>query len=501
MRCTIFALVLSLGFILPFASRTVAAPPTTDWPTATPEAEGFDSAKLADGLRAIRATGMPIHSLVLIRHGKLLLDANFYPYDGSTPHDLASVTKSVTTTLIGIASDQGKLRLDSPVLSFFPDRTIANRDARKEQMTVGDLASMTSGLACTAARDEETLRAMRASPDWLQFILDLPMAAEPGTTYVYCSPGIHLLSAILTQATGMSELDFAKHYLFAPLGITTVVWPADPQGITHGWGDLCLFPQDAAKLGQLWLNGGSWHGTQVISRSWVEDAVRVHARTGGDEDYGYGWWIDRQSDVGGEYAAEGRGGQRVAILPAVDAVIAITAGGIEPGDATDRIAPAMIDLANALPDNPEGVATLRRVLAHLGDPPTAQPVPSLPATSRFISGRTYTFDPNALDLATLRLDFAQAAEATIMVSFTDGRTPATMAIGLDGVFRMSPGRNGFPAALRGSWTDERTFVLIYDEVANIDNFVLKMSFADNAITIEAQDPTHQATTRIEGTAP
>ncbi|HVL24905.1 MAG TPA: serine hydrolase domain-containing protein, partial [Thermomicrobiales bacterium] len=128
----------------------------------------------------------------MIGDGEAFLGASFYPYDGTTPHDLASVTKSVTTTLIGIAIDQGALALDEPLLSFFPDRTIANVDARKKALTVGDLASMQTGLDCVWQPDEPTLAAMEASPDPVQFTLDLPMVAEPGTTWEYCSPGMHL---------------------------------------------------------------------------------------------------------------------------------------------------------------------------------------------------------------------------------------------------------------------------------------------------------------------
>ena len=193
--------------------------PTTTWRTSTPEEQGIDAAKLAAGLLAIRQQGMNLHSVLIVRNGVVVLDAAFYPYDGKAVHDVASVTKSIMTTLIGIAADQGKLTLDDPLLSFFPDRTIANRDARKERITVRHLASMTSGLDCTAANDEQTLQEMQQSPDYVQFTLDRKMISEPGQHFVYCSPGMHLLSAILQQATGMTALAFAQQHLFQPLGI------------------------------------------------------------------------------------------------------------------------------------------------------------------------------------------------------------------------------------------------------------------------------------------
>ena len=214
------------------------------------------------------------------------------PYNSAELHDFASVTKSFMTTLIGIAIDQGKLKLDDKVLSFFPERTIANRDARKEQMTIKDLVSMRNGFesGCLPG-DPPTIAAMMSQPDYVQAALDRKMVAEPGTENCYDSPGMHLLSAILQKATGMTALEFARQNLFAPLGIQDSYWNADPQGITHGWGDLHLKPGDAAKLGYLWLNNGVWDGKQIVSKNWVKDAVAYHSEFGGGDGYGYGWWL------------------------------------------------------------------------------------------------------------------------------------------------------------------------------------------------------------------
>ncbi len=152
--------------------------PTDGWRNSTPEAQGFHSDKLADLLLAIREQNVQIHSLLVIRNGYVVLDATFYPYDGQSVHNVASVTKSLMTTLIGIAADQGKLNLDDKMVSFFPDRSIANLDQLKADITVRHLASMTSGLDCTGEADEQTLREMVASPDFVQFVLDRKVAGE-----------------------------------------------------------------------------------------------------------------------------------------------------------------------------------------------------------------------------------------------------------------------------------------------------------------------------------
>ena len=131
---------------------------------------------------------------------------------------------------------------------------------------------------------------MRTSPDWAQFTLDRPVLWEPGSHFVYCSPAIHLLSPILQRATGMTALDFARQNLFAPLGIQNVIWATGPQGYNRGSEGIYLQPRDMAKIGYLWLNQGQWEGTQIVSRAWVEQSVKSHLKTDGNDDYGYAWW-------------------------------------------------------------------------------------------------------------------------------------------------------------------------------------------------------------------
>jgi CubicO group peptidase (beta-lactamase class C family) len=169
----VFAWTFTAGLREPVAVPMPDYWPTKGWRTSTPEEQGFDSAKLAEGLQDIQARQIDIDSLLIIRNGYIVLDAHFDPYDGTFPHDLASVTKSVMTTLIGIAADQGKLDLDAPVVSFFPDRTIANLDERKARMTVQHLARMVNGMESGCLEgDEPTIDAMRANqimckPRWI----------------------------------------------------------------------------------------------------------------------------------------------------------------------------------------------------------------------------------------------------------------------------------------------------------------------------------------------
>lgn len=452
--------------------------PTQGWRTSIAEEQGFDSAKLAEGLLAAQKHDVPIHSVMMVRRGQVILDAYFYPYDGSIYHDLASVTKTVMTTLIGIAATQGKLDLDQPMVSFFPDRTIANLDERKQRITVRHLASNSSGLGCDPNDEEKTMRVMRASPDWVQFSLDLPVVHEPGERFIYCNAGMHLLSAILQQTTGMTALEFGRAYLFGPLGIRDVSWPTDPQGFSRGWGDISLRPHDAAKLGYLWFYNGQWEDKQIVSSQWVQESVKpLLTHTGKPDAYGYGWWVLQEGDVDG-YFASGRGGQRILVVPAMDLIVVTTGGGFEWSEIDIYILAAIGDLEKPLPANPAGVASLEAALVAIARGPDPKPVPPLPARASVISGQTFVFEQNKINISSARLDFDSSAEATLTFNMAyEGERVS--GVGLDGRYR--PSRSGRPAFARGNWTETDTFVIVFSEGPGLNNYTITMTFGDQGL--------------------
>jgi len=472
----IFAVLFLAAIVFMSLRRPTAASasdywPTDGWKTTTPEEQGLDSAKLAEGLLSLQEKNIAIDSLLIVRNGYIVLDAYYSPYDGSFPHDMASVTKSVTSILVGIAIEQGKLQLDSPMVSFFPDRTIANLDERKQSITVRDLVSMRNGMESQCFQgDEPTLDAMRSQPDWVQAALDRKMVSQPGTQFCYDSPGTHILSAILQKATGMTELEFARQFLFEPLGISDVIWERDPQGYTHGWGDIHLKPEDSAKLGYLWLHGGNWNGKQIVSASWVSDSIRAQSRmVGNDYGYGYGWWI---SPV--DFYAEGREGQFIRVISSINTVVVITGGG----DFIDQVMPFLVSTlltANKqLPDNPDGLAQLDATLASLATDPTTQPVTSPPDTARAITGKTYTCDPNPVSVNSLRFDFNNPEAATLYL--TRYGMELVWPVGLDGRYRLSAEGQG----QRGYWKDDHTFVF---ETFDIGHLTRQLNFSDDSLEL------------------
>lgn len=460
---------------------------------------GWDARTLADLLLDLQAQGTPAHSILLAHDGELLLDAALFPYDGSTVHQFASVTKSITPTVVELAVEQGAVSWDDPIVSFFPERSIANLDERKARVTLRHLATMTGGFACDATGDERTLQAMKASADWVGFALDLPMAAEPGTRFAYCSPGMHLLSAALQAATGQTEEAYARERLFGPLGISDLVWQTDPQGVTRGWADLYLHPQDAARLGQLWLQGGRWDGRQLVSQAWMQQAVAVQADTGGGDDYGYGWWIPTSS-LSGEFKAVGRGGQLVSVHPALGLVVVLTCGGCDIDRVMDRLAPAFVSPETPLPADPVADRALADAVALVREPPAPAPVPALPPAAAAVSGVTWDMDPNPKSIATVRLDFHPGDdEAAFEITFSDRQPARSGQVGLDGVLRIGPGREGLTDGARGWWSDEDTFTLEYDEIAHFEAFILRLTFQGERLVMEGRERSHEVGFTATGT--
>jgi hypothetical protein len=319
------------------------------------------------------------------------------------------------------------------------------------------------------------------------------MAWEPGEHFVYCSPAIHLLSPILQQATDMTALDFARQYLFEPLGFGEVMWPQDPQGYYDGWADISLNSHDMAKLGFLFLSQGQWDGKQVVSRQWVDEATKAQMETS-DDPYGYGWWIE--TDVEGA-RADGRGGQYIYILPEWDMILVTTGGGFEMDEIAELLLASFSNFEQPLPANPDGVARLEAALDAVVQPPEPGPVAPLPEMAWLISGKTYVFDPNPAALQSITAVFDGSSEANI-VSVSDGRVVASGPVGLDGVYRFSPGPDGRPLAHRGAWIDTQTFFLEYDGVTNNDHSLFRLRFEGDWVEVKVQETAHDVGAKFVG---
>ena len=277
-----------------------------------------------------------LHSLLVWRRGRLVAEEYFYEYDSQRSHQMRSATKSVVSALVGIAIDRGLLASDTErVTPLLPYDAYANPDARKASLTLRDLLTMRSGLACDDWNGDSpgNESKMYQSADWPKFVLDLPMIADPGTTGSYCSGNVAVAGRIVERAAKMPLRSFAQANLFAPLGIRDVRWNyALTSSNAATFAQVYLRPRDMLKLGILFHQHGVWEGRQVISRAWVERSTAKWSRVG-DQDYGYFWWhqwIDVATPSGTKrvdmVAASGNGGQKIYLIPSLDAVVVTTGG-------------------------------------------------------------------------------------------------------------------------------------------------------------------------------
>jgi len=296
--------------------------PTAGWRFASPEDVGMDGDMLDEMIEQVKSSGMAADSVTVIRNGYVVSDYYDSVLGETETHIIYSCTKSVVSTLIGIAIDEGYIDPDQRLLDLFPDRTVANPSAWKDEITLQDLLMMSGGFD---ARDSwlyswEWLGLMLEAGDALQYMLDLDMAFEPGSRFEYTNGVSHLLSCIITETTGMSALEFAEEHLFEPIGITRAHWTADEMGRNWGYSNLYLTPHEMAKFGYLFLRGGEWDGEQVVPYEWVEEATTKHIDSNIYPGYGYQWGVHPD----GYYSGIGYMGQFIHVVPELDLIMVTT---------------------------------------------------------------------------------------------------------------------------------------------------------------------------------
>ncbi len=289
-------------------------------PRSTPEAQGVPSGAVLKLIKAISSgKDMNAHSFVILRHSHVIAEGSWAPYRANCPHMLYSVSKSVTGTAAGIAADEGLLDPDESIADIFKDRVTPSQSIVMRKITVRHLLTMSSGI-----RFNEPGTAF--CDDWVKMFFSSVPKFEPGSAFEYNSLNTYMLSAILREKTGMGLVEYLTPRLFEPLGISEADWEVCPKGIEKGGWGLSLTTEDAAKLGQLYLNMGMWNGKQILSRKWVEEATKSHIPTpNGECRYGYGYQIWMHDDEGA-YQFNGAFGQHVIVLPKCDVVISIASG-------------------------------------------------------------------------------------------------------------------------------------------------------------------------------
>ena len=353
----LFALCVSLA--------THVAAEASRLPRSAPEAQGVSSEGLRQFIGVAETKIQALHSIMVVRHGQVIAEGWWAPYAAEEPHQLFSLSKSFTSTAVGLAVAEGRLSVDDLVLKFFPDEAPEKPGANLRAMRVRDLLTMSTG------HHEEDIRGFpyTAEDSVVKKFLALPVAHKPGTFFLYNTPGSYMLSAIVQKVTGQAVLDYLQPRLFAPLGIKDPTWEASKQGVSLGGFGLNVRTEDIARFGQLYLQKGQWRGKQLIPAAWVEAATARQMSNGSaptsdwEQGYGYQFWRCRH----GFYRGDGAHGQFCLVLPQYDTVIAITSGTRDLRAVPDLIWETIVPLLEpqARPADAAAVTRLRERLAGL----------------------------------------------------------------------------------------------------------------------------------------
>ncbi len=313
------------------------------WPTGSLADVGLDLKPLGKLVERILTTpysgfGTPyIHSLLIARHGKLVLERYFYGFHAESTHDMRSASKTFAGVLIGLASHRTKdFSLDAPIRSILPEYDdVVDENSLKAEIKIRDLLTMTSGLACddndeNSPGNEDRMQSQQKQPDWCRFTLSLPMARKPGlTTAVYCSGAVNVLGALVRHLTKQPVPEFFYEHWAKPLRLRTYHINLMPNGKAYLGGGMRMRPRDQLKLGQVYLNGGMWNGHRIVDGEWVRDSLREYSNFTPTHGYGFTWHIidlESSGETYRVYEAGGNGGQFVLMIPSLDMVVGFTGG-------------------------------------------------------------------------------------------------------------------------------------------------------------------------------
>jgi CubicO group peptidase (beta-lactamase class C family) len=432
-------------------------------PRSAPEAQGIPSSAILAFVEAAEKNVDALHSLMVLRHGQVVAEGWWQPYRRDDPHVLFSLSKSFTSTGMGLAIAEGKLSLDDTVLSFFPEDAPKEPSDNLKAMRVRDLLAMSTG---HHAEDIERFSYSSTDPPLTRAFLSLPVAHKPGTHFVYNTPASYMLSAIVQKVSGVPLVDYLRPRLFEPLGIRNPKWDASPQGISLGGFGLSVSTEDIARFGQLYLQKGEWGGKRILPAEWVAAATSRQVSNGSnpasdwEQGYGYQFWRCRH----GVYRGDGAFGQFCVVMPEQDAVVAVTSGTRDLQGVLNLVWEHLLAgmRPGALPADPASQDRLAKKLASL----TLQLPAGKPAspTARRISGRSYELPKNDDGIEAVGLELGR--EATLVVR-SDGRE-RRLPVGLGGWRRggtLPMGRSRlmeepeYRVAAAGAWTDDDTFTV------------------------------------------
>jgi len=392
-------------------------------PRSNPSAEGVDSKGIIDFLEAAAGSKHEFHSLMVVRHGKVVVEGWWYPYAPDLKHTLYSTSKSFTSTAVGFAVSDGKLKVTDKVISFFPESLPDTVSQNLKDMEVKDLLTMSAG-----QDPDPTFIIPQNYTNWVKAFLGLPVIYKPGTRFLYNSMASYMLSAIVQKVTGEKEVDYLTPRFFNPLSIKGMDWETDPMGInTGGWG-LRLKTEDMAKFGQFYLQNGMWAGKQILPSEWVKEATTykidqapgvadsIRDKSDWMQGYCYQFWRCRHN----AFRADGAYGQYIIVFPGKDAVVAITC---ETADMQGELNLVWKYLLPAFKDSPlhgntSSDGDLRQKLSSLT---VKLPEPGIDSgLEKIINGKKYNLDNNNSNIENITFNFP--GDSCTIILKADGKS-------------------------------------------------------------------------------
>ena len=475
----VMAVCLSAAVVWPMRSAADAPPPL---PRSAPEAQGVSSARLLAFVDAVDTGIDAMNSFMLLRHGQVVAEGWWTPYDAQSRHLLFSLTKSFTSTAVGLAIAEGRLTLDDRVIHHFPEGAPATPSDELKAMRVRDLLTMTTG--------HHAEPAFTAAEPWTKTFLSAPVAHKPGTFFLYNTPASYMLSAIVQKVTGSPLRTYLGPRLFDVIGITDPQWETSPEGVSIGGTGLKLRTEDIARFGQLYLRKGEWQGKRVLPESWVELATSRQVSNGSnpesdwEQGYGFQFWRMRH----GYYRGDGAFGQFCLVLQDLDAVVVITSGVRSMpavlNQVWDKLLPAIEK--GPLPADETNRQRLSTRLAGLRLPTATGTQTSAIATQ--VSGRAFTFGTNDQKIESFGIEVADGGRAVTLIGRVKGADYRLSS----GYGHWAKSRFAFgalpeqPVAVSGAWTTDDTYKAIVRFQETPFAVTLTLRFSNGQLVLDSE---------------
>ncbi|AWV99143.1 serine hydrolase domain-containing protein [Arcticibacterium luteifluviistationis] len=474
---------------------------TFSFARVTPESEGIASEAIASFINEANKSGLEWHSFKILRRGNVLAEGHWSPFKEEYKHTLYSLSKSFTSTAVGLAVREGLITVEDSVISFFPEELPNSIDEHLQNMKIKHLLTMNSGHD-TGTMDD--MRAKSGEQTWIKSFLEQPLAYSPGTHFFYNTGATYILGAIIHAKTGQNLEEYLKPRFFDKLEISDYDWERSPEGLnTAGYG-LRVKTEDIAKLGQFYLQNGTWNGEEILSAEWVAEASKKHTESqqgDGDWSQGYGYQFWRCKPEPGFYRGDGAYGQYCIIIPQYDMTIAVTSESFDMGKSMQIIWDTILPAVEGKPlrENRKAHAELKALCESLSIKPPKNK--STSTNAALINKRIYKAASNDYGIKSLTFDVADD-QGSVVFETNDGQNVLNFGLQkwlINDAYAVNnfpiPSRTHMPSLIEASatWIDDDTLQITRKFVEAIHGDTLLCNFNEDEVTITFKNSISQNT--------